>query len=83
MLENTGSSEENGPVVCGSGPCLVPQYRGSHYAQLQFGNRKERSLLMTRDVYKGRKFVGGSQALVKLFNMNVLPLMLKVVPDSS
>lgn len=44
-MYNNKSSEENGPVVCVSGPCLVPQYRGSHYVQLQFGNRKEMSLL--------------------------------------
>lgn len=42
----------------------------------------------TRDVYIGKKFVIESRALGKLFgqsdiNFNVLPLMLKVVPDSS
>lgn len=45
MLENTGSSEANRPAVCVSAPCLAPRYRGSHYAQLQFGNRKEMNLL--------------------------------------
>lgn len=43
---------------------------------------------MTREVYKGGKFVLESQASLQLFgqsdiNLNVLPIMLKAVPDSS
>lgn len=62
MLKNTVSLWKNRPVVCVSGPCLVPQYRCSHYAQILFGSRKEMSLLYDTRCLQNGNFRNESQA---------------------